>query len=126
MVTAELKEKLDDLCETHFIDVDRAKAVQRSMKPDPVIHSLSDIFKVLGDPTRVKILMALSYRELCVCDIANLIGLTVSAISHQLRLLRNLRLVKHRKEGRMVYYSLDDPHIEDLFKAGLEHVLEKE
>jgi len=126
MVTAELKEKLDDLCEAHFIDVDKARAVRGLMKPDPVINSLSETFKILGDPTRVKILMALSYRELCVCDIANLIGLTVSAISHQLRLLRNLRLVKHRKEGRIVYYSLDDPHIESLFKAGLEHVIEKE
>ena len=124
MATVELEEKLDDLCETHFIDTERVEVVQRSMQPDSVIDDLAQTFKVLGDPTRVKILMALSYQELCVCDIANLIGLSVSAISHQLRLLRNLRLVKNRKEGRTVYYSLDDPHIESLFKAGLEHIIE--
>lgn len=84
---------------------------------------LAEIFKTLGDPTRIKIIHALSQSELCVCDLAEHLAMTQSAISHQLRVLRNNRLVKYRREGRTVYYSLDDEHILLLFNQGLCHVL---
>lgn len=83
---------------------------------------LSEVFKVLGDPTRIKIIFALSKCDLCVCDIAETIGMTQSAVSHQLRLMRSMKLVKYRKEGKSVYYSLDDDHILQLFSQGMEHV----
>ena len=85
---------------------------------------LAETFRTLGDPTRVRMLDALAQSELCVCDLATLIGLSESAVSHQLRLLRNLRLVKARREGRMVFYALDDRHIITLFRQGLRHVQE--
>jgi len=83
---------------------------------------VADLFKILGDTTRVKIIQALSKRELCVCDIAAVIGMGQSAISHQLRTLRNTRLVKYRKEGTMVWYSLNDEHVAVLLDQGIEHV----
>jgi DNA-binding transcriptional ArsR family regulator len=82
---------------------------------------MSEIFQVLGDPTRLKVCLALSKEELCVCDIAALLGTTDSAISHQLAILKHLRMVKYRKEGRMAYYSLDDEHIEDLIRLARCH-----
>ena len=88
--------------------------------------ALADTFKVLGDTTRVRILDALSRSELCVCDIARLVRLTESAVSHQLRLLRGTRLVRTRRKGRQVFYTLDDDHIVGLFAQGLEHVEERE
>jgi len=86
---------------------------------------LAETFKVLGDATRVRILDALSRSELCVCDIAQLLGLSESAVSHQLRLLRGMRLVRARRDGRMVFYTLDDQHIVRLFEQGMEHVEER-
>jgi DNA-binding transcriptional ArsR family regulator len=92
---------------------------------DASVVALAETFKVLGDETRVRILDAVSRAELCVCDIASLLGLTDSAVSHQLRLLRGMRLVKPRREGRHIYYTLDDQHIVKLFEQGLEHVQER-
>jgi ArsR family transcriptional regulator len=80
----------------------------------------------MGDPTRVRLIYALAQRELCVCDLAAVLGLSVSAVSHQLRLLRGLRLVKYRREGRLAYYSLDDEHVDTLLRQGLEHVDDRE
>ena len=94
------------------------------MKSDATLFRLAATFKVLGDPTRTKIISALLQEELCVCDLASLIGLSHSAISHQLRVLRNMNLVKYRKDGRIAYYSLDDEHISAILKAGLRHVEE--
>ncbi|MBP7572245.1 MAG: helix-turn-helix transcriptional regulator [Acidobacteria bacterium] len=88
------------------------------------VELLAETFRVLGDPTRVRILDALSHAELCVCDVAMLLGLSQSAVSHQLRILRGLRLVRSRREGRMVFYALDDHHITGLFREGLRHVEE--
>ena len=88
------------------------------------VTDLAETFKALGDPTRVRILDALSHGELCVCDLAALVKMSESAVSHQLRLLRNLRLVKPRRDGRMVFYALDDRHIMTLFRQGLRHVQE--
>ena len=87
--------------------------------------ALAETFKVLGDTTRVRILDAVSRSELCVCDIARLVGLTESAVSHQLRLLRGTRLVRARRKGRQVFYTLDDDHIVGLFAQGLDHVEER-
>ena len=89
-----------------------------------ILYNLGDFFKLLGDGTRIKILNALFYSEMCVCDIAALLGMTQSAISHQLRVLKQGRLVKHRKEGKSVYYSLDDEHIKHIIEQGLTHIKE--
>ena len=88
------------------------------------VTDLAETFRTLGDPTRVRILDALSHGELCVCDLAALVRMSESAVSHQLRLLRSLRLVRPRREGRMVFYALDDQHIITLFRTGLRHVQE--
>jgi DNA-binding transcriptional ArsR family regulator len=85
-------------------------------------RDLAETFRILGDATRVKILQILSRRELCVCDIAAVVGMGQSAVSHQLRLLRGARLVRYRKEGKMVWYALDDAHIEKLLAQGIEHI----
>jgi DNA-binding transcriptional ArsR family regulator len=92
---------------------------------DESMAALAETFKLLGDITRVRILDALSRAELCVCDIARLVGLSESAISHQLRLLRDMRLVRTRRDGRMMFYALDDQHIVKLFEQGLKHVQER-
>ncbi|MFQ5862012.1 MAG: ArsR/SmtB family transcription factor [Candidatus Brocadiales bacterium] len=118
------KRTKEDVCETHYIDQARVRYVEKRMQADGIINSLAETFQVLGDPTRIKIIFALSQKELCVCDLAGLLGLSSSAVSHQLRVLRNLRLVKYRKKGRIAYYSLDDSHISRLFKEGLKHVKE--
>jgi DNA-binding transcriptional ArsR family regulator len=114
----------EDTCDILFVDEKKVLAVKDAMKPEAVFVSLADTFKTLSDPTRVKILYALSLKELCVCDIANLLGKTSSAVSHQLRLLRSQKLVKFRKDGKIAYYSLDDEHIHHLFTEGLKHAEE--
>ena len=115
-------EKGRDFCETEFVDQARVNAVRARVPDVELIGALSDIFKALGDPTRLRIVSALAVKELCVCDIANLLGSSISAVSHQLRVLRNMKLVKNRKEGKMVYYSLDDECVETLLKEGLKHI----
>jgi ArsR family transcriptional regulator, lead/cadmium/zinc/bismuth-responsive transcriptional repressor len=95
---------------------------RRTAHPDQVVNRLAATFKVLGDPTRTRIVFALLHTELCVGDIADLVSLSMSAVSHQLRILRNFELVKVRKEGKMAYYSLDDDHIGHLVAEGLRHV----
>ncbi|HHZ17333.1 MAG TPA: winged helix-turn-helix transcriptional regulator [Clostridia bacterium] len=115
-------EHSSEQCEVTCIHEDRVSRVkQNSLKAEEVL-GLEDIFKALGDSTRIKLLHALSQEEMCVCDLAEVIGMSQSLVSHQLRVLRNLRLVKHRREGKMVYYSLDDEHILQLFTQGLEHI----
>ena len=91
---------------------------------DTTFSNLADVFKIFGDVTRLKILYALFDSELCVCDIANELNMTQSAISHQLRTLKTAKLVKNRKEGKIVYYSLDDEHVKHIFDQGLLHVTE--
>jgi ArsR family transcriptional regulator len=100
-------------------------ASTRPLLEEPSAAALAETFRVLGDVTRVRILDAISRTELCVNDIAALVGLSESAVSHQLRLLRGMRLVRPRREGRMVFYTLDDHHIVGLFEQGLEHVQER-
>ena len=113
------------ICETRSIDIDRVRMAKNAMESDETYASLAETFKALGDPTRVRILYVLQKGEFCVCEIKETLNMTQSAISHQLRVLRNLRLVKYRKEGRSVIYSLDDDHITSLLEQGLEHVMER-
>jgi len=103
----------------------RGPRLKRALLADASAEALAETFKVLGDTTRVRMLDALSRAELCVCDLAALLGLSESAVSHQLRLLRGMRLVRPRRDGRLVYYALDDQHIVGLFEQGLEHVEER-
>lgn len=124
-MTAELKEKqICDICEVFNPNNQVVKVMKEKTLNEKVVHELAELFKTMGDPTRIKILYALKERELCVCDLSELLEMSSSAISHQLRVLRNNKLVKYRKEGRSVYYSLDDDHVMCLFGQGLEHVLE--
>lgn len=113
------------ICEITTIHEDVIQKVKENMPEEDVLYSLGEFFKILGDGTRIKILNALFYSEMCVCDIAALLGMTQSAISHQLRVLKQGRLVKHRKEGKVVYYSLDDDHIKHIVDQGLTHISEK-
>lgn len=85
-------------------------------------NSLAELFKTLGDPTRIRIMDALAKTEFCVCDVAELLGLSQSATSHQLRVLRNNGLVKYRREGKMVFYSVHDAHVSEIYRQGLEHI----
>jgi ArsR family transcriptional regulator, lead/cadmium/zinc/bismuth-responsive transcriptional repressor len=111
-------------CDAAHLDSNASEARrQRLIGPDAV-QALADTFRILGDPTRVRILDVLASGELCVCDIAELVGISESAVSHQLRLLRGMRLVRPRRAGRQVYYSIDDLHIISLFQQGLRHVTE--
>lgn len=112
------------ICEITTIHEDVIQKVKENMPEEDVLYSLGEFFKILGDGTRIKILNALFYSEMCVCDIAALLEMTQSAISHQLRVLKQGRLVKHRKEGKSVYYSLDDEHIKHIIEQGLTHIKE--
>ena len=105
-----------------FIDAVSARAARTAMPSDRMVRALAETFSALSDPTRVRIISALGGQELCVFDLARLLGLTGSAISHQLRLLRGQRLVKYRKEGKIAYYSLDDDHIRNLMEECIKHV----
>ncbi|QNB47349.1 metalloregulator ArsR/SmtB family transcription factor [Thermanaerosceptrum fracticalcis] len=112
----------EDFCEVSCINSENVLRVKNNSLSSEEVLGLAETFKAMGDPTRIKLLHALSRQELCVCDLSEILEMSQSAVSHQLRVLRNLRLVKHRKEGKMVYYSLDDEHIINLFKEGLAHI----
>ena len=111
-----------DRCDCSTIHEEAVNDVQKHMPPEDDLLELANLFKVFGDLTRVKIVCALFRAELCVCDIAALLGMTKSAISHQLRVLRQTHLVKYRKDGRTVFYSLDDDHVRTIFAQGLTHI----
>ena len=114
-----------DRCDVHAVHAHEVQRAQAQLLDGPSAARLAELFKALSDPTRVRILSALSAGELCVCDVAATLGMSQSAISHQLRLLRQLRLVRRRKSGQMAFYSLDDEHVVDLFRQSLEHVLHR-
>ena len=117
--------KKDEMfCDCEVIHSDVVEAVKKKMPDETELYDLSDFFKILGDSTRAKIICALDQNELCVCDLAVLLGMTKSAISHQLSILRQNNLVKNRREGKVVYYSLADDHIKEIFEKGLEHIRE--
>ena len=111
-------------CDEYCVDSSTVSNIKKNMKPDETFTELAETFKALGDPGRLKIVASLAEQELCVCELTEITGSSQSSVSHQLRVLRNMRLVKYRREGRSIYYSLDDPHIEQLFNQGMEHVEE--
>ena len=114
-----------EVCDLVQIDLTRVRKIRAALVQPDAVQGLADTFSALGDPTRVRILDALSHGELCVCDLAAVLRLSQSAVSHQLRLLRGLRLVRPRREGRVVFYDLDDQHIISIFKQTLQHVEEQ-
>lgn len=119
----EIKRNADiEVCNCTEVHKDCVICVKENMLKDETFVNLSELFKVFGDYTRIKIIYALLKKELCVCDIAEVLGMSQSSISHQLRVLKAARLVKFRKEGKVVFYSLDDEHIGNIFNAGLSHV----
>lgn len=107
-----------------IVHIGRVKQARDESIPQRELDYLSETYKALGDPTRLKILMALLGGEMCVCDIAAFLGLSESAVSHQLRRLKDIGLVRNNREGRIYFYSLDDSHVADLLKVGLEHIRE--
>lgn len=119
-----MKEIKLDRCDSNIIHKDIVNAVKEKMPSEENLYDLAELFKVFGDSTRIKILWALVESEMCVCDIAALLNMTQSAISHQLRVLKQARLVKNRREGKVVYYSLDDDHVKQIFDQGLIHINE--
>ncbi|MBR9683097.1 winged helix-turn-helix transcriptional regulator [Candidatus Woesearchaeota archaeon] len=113
-----------NVCEVKYVNEKVVKTVKSKMLDNKIVLKVANNFKILGDPTRVKILYILSQKELCVCDLSTLLNMTHSAVSHQLRVLRNFNLVKFRKEGKIVYYSLADNHVMKLIDIGVKHAKE--
>jgi ArsR family transcriptional regulator, lead/cadmium/zinc/bismuth-responsive transcriptional repressor len=112
-------------CDVDLVDQARVKKVRSSMSDSDTLGRLAEFFKAIADPGRIKIIYALFAAELCVCDLSAAVGMSPSAVSHQLKSLRMLKLVKHRREGQMVYYSLDDKHVVTILAQGLEHIRER-
>jgi DNA-binding transcriptional ArsR family regulator len=112
-------------CNCTIIHEDIIKKVKENLPQEEKLYDLAELFKVFGDSTRIKIICSLFQAEMCVCDIAALLQMTQSAVSHQLRVLKQARLVKFRKEGKVVYYSLDDDHVKHIFDQGLIHIGER-
>lgn len=117
-------DNLIEKCDSVMIHEDIVNQVKTKMPEEETLYDLAELFKVFGDSTRIKILWALDEAEMCVCDIAALLNMTQSAISHQLRVLKQAKLVKNRREGKVVYYSLDDDHVKQIFNQGLAHIRE--
>lgn len=114
----------DEKCEVTLIHEDNVKKAINELPDDELIADMSDMFKIFGDQTRVKILMALESGELCVCDIAAVMNMSQSAISHQLRVLKQSNIVKTRRQGKVVYYSISDDHVKEIFDIAMVHVQE--
>ena len=114
----------DTTCRVRAIHADSVEAARRSMLGEADIEMVAKLFKALGDPTRMRILDALRTGELCVCDLSHVLGMSISSVSHQLRLLRQHELVRPRREGKVVFYSLADPHVLEIQRAAMEHVRE--
>lgn len=116
----------DYICDCNVIHEDVVNKVRDNMPDDDLLFDVSDFFKILGDSTRLRILCALDNEEMCVCDIANLLNMTKSSISHQLKVLKIDRLVKSKKTGKEVYYSLNDEHVKMVLEIAIEHIIHKE
>jgi DNA-binding transcriptional ArsR family regulator len=114
----------EDVCQIKVINKKKVNKVKKQLMKEEIFLDISETFKTLGDKTRIKILYSLSKEELCVCDISTVIEMSTSLVSHQLRLLRDKKLVKYRKQGKSIFYSLDDDHVVELLKMAFEHVNE--
>ena len=119
-----MKREEVECCEELLVHDQKVQEVLKEMPSEETLKELADFYKVFGDATRVKILFVLLQAEMCVCDLAETLGMTQSAISHQLRVLKQMKLVKNRREGKTVYYSLADGHIQNIISQGMEHILE--
>lgn len=113
-----------EVCETNVIHEDAVAKVRANMPDEDPIYEVAELFKVFGDSTRARIICALTVSELCVCDLSCLLNMSQSAISHQLRILKQARMVKNRRSGKAVYYSLADGHMKTLFEIAFDHVME--
>lgn len=109
-------------CDCNVVHKDVVEVVKEKMTDEEMLYDLADFFKVLGDSTRIRIICALFQAELCVCDIANVLNMTQSSISHQLKTLKQARLVKSRRDGKTMFYSLDDEHVQKIFDLGIIHL----
>ncbi|MGG0185863.1 ArsR/SmtB family transcription factor [Bacillus rhizoplanae] len=125
-MTEQKVETTEETCLQNVIHQEIVEQVQQTIPQDDSLSQVAELFKVLGDRTRTRILHVLFEAELCVCDLAYLLGMTQSSISHQLRVLKQAKLVKNRKEGKVVYYSLADDHVIRIFEQAFEHVNEEE
>lgn len=114
----------EDICKVRIIHEDSIEHVKNEMIDEKTVMELSEIFKIFGDPTRIRIISLLTIEELCVCDLSEILGMSQSAVSHQLRTLRGKNLVKFRKEGKQAYYSLADKHVLEILNIGVNHVHE--
>lgn len=120
-------EKLEvECCDCTEVHEDIVEDVKAHLPEEGLLEDVADTFKVFGDKTRIKILFVLHSRELCVCDIAQLLDMNQSAISHQLKVLKQAKLIRSRRDGKQVYYALDDSHVRTILSMGMEHVMEKE
>lgn len=117
--------KTAEMCDCNVIHENVVEDVKSKMLDNEFITEISTFFRILGDNTRVKILFALDHNEMCVCDIANVLNMTKSSISHQLSYLKDLNIVKSRKSGKEVYYSLDDEHVKEVFEVAISHIEHK-
>ena len=113
------------MCDCNIIHQDVVDSTLKKMPKQNLFDNLAEFFKIIGDPTRTKILFALDQNEMCVCDIANVLGMTKSSISHQLATLKKSGIVKSRRDGKEVYYTLDDEHVKQVFEVGIEHIEHK-
>ena len=111
-------------CEAHELHREKLELVNRQMPPETELYDLAELFKTFGDSTRIRILFVLFEAEVCVCDLAKLLGMTQSAVSHQLRILKQAHLVKSRRDGKTIFYSLADEHVRSLLQQGTEHINE--
>ena len=114
----------DHLCDEHSLHIENIEYVKQNISQEEIVLEMADLFKIFADSTRIKILSSLFLKELCVCDISNLLNMSLSAISHQLRILRQAKLVKFKKIGKEVYYCLADNHIYQIINMALEHIKE--
>lgn len=118
------EKKIVEICDQTCIHEEVVQKVSGHMPPEEELYDLAEFFKVFGDSTRIKILYVLFEAEMCVCDIADVLNMTQSAISHQLRILKQMQLVKFRREGKTIFYSLSDGHIQTIINQGMEHIKE--
>ena len=119
-----MEEQVLECCEKKEVHAELLKIVAEKMPPELKLYDLAELFKVFGDSTRIRILFILLEAEVCVCDLAKALNMTQSAVSHQLRILKQSRLIKNRREGKSVFYSLADEHVRTIIAQGREHVLE--
>lgn len=118
--------KHSEMCECDQVHSDVVAHVREVMEDTEVLYALSDFLKVMSDSTRMRIMAALDNEEMCVCDLSELLGMTKSAISHQLKVLKDAKLVKHRRDGKNVYYTLKDEHVKTILEMGIEHIKEND